>query len=124
MTPIDSTLVAIAHLLSVLLPQLVGKEESDDEQRQQEKRTKYPMLDHDASPVQVAGATTTRLIVDACSILRCGFDGRGVGCCSLGVVLVSLSGRHASRHVLAVLHVAASTPAPTSMVPPVRLTTR
>jgi len=66
MTPIDSTLAAIARLLPVLLPQFVVKEESDDDEREQEKHTKYPALDHDESPVLVAEAATTRLIVGAC----------------------------------------------------------
>jgi hypothetical protein len=50
MTPIDTACAVIACLLSVLLPQFVGEEESDDQQGQHEKRAKYQTLDHDGLP--------------------------------------------------------------------------
>jgi hypothetical protein len=41
----------------MLLPQFVGKEECDNQERQHEKRAKDPTLDHDQSPEQFQKTT-------------------------------------------------------------------
>jgi hypothetical protein len=53
MTPIDAPRILALRLLSVFLPQLVRKQERDDQQGQDKKRAKYQVLDHDGLRIAV-----------------------------------------------------------------------
>ncbi len=94
MSPIHTPHAGNARFLAAFLPEFVRKKEGHDNQWQYEKGPQYPVLDHDEPPILFAWLPMQLIVVQRL------------------------------RQALADFQLAASSPAPTSIVPPARLIAR